>query len=277
MKDLIRYAFAAALTWVSCESVFAEDAKPAADVDVAATLAALVENSVLLKAGVLKMGDAAVKNASPVHDVQLRAFAIGKYLVTRGEFAAFISDSNYDAGSAWRKPLFKQTERDPVVNVSWFDAQAFAVWLSQKTQQKFRLPTEAEWEYAARAGTSTKYYWGDDIGKNQANCNNCDSRWDGDSTAPVGSFAANPWGLFDIAGNTAEWTQDCFREDYKQAPADGSAWVGDGKLMGDGKYRIARGGSWSDPATNMGSAFRDPNMSDFRYTNIGFRLVRELE
>ncbi|HSB97594.1 MAG TPA: SUMF1/EgtB/PvdO family nonheme iron enzyme, partial [Spongiibacteraceae bacterium] len=191
--------------------------------NAAATVAQLVADSVVIKAGSFKMGDAALKNAGPVHDVKIHAFAIGKYLVTRGDFAAFIGDSNYQAGEGWHKARFRQSDRDPVVNIGWSDAQAFATWLSNKTHKKFRLPTEAEWEYAARAGTATKFYWGDAAGANQANCNSCGSRWDGDSTAPVGSFAANPWGLFDMAGNAAEWTQDCYSETYQQAPTDGSA------------------------------------------------------
>jgi formylglycine-generating enzyme required for sulfatase activity len=258
------------LSLAFAQVVHADD--KAATVDVSATITQLVENTVALSAGTFKMGDADVKTAVPVHDVQMRAFAIGKYLVTRGDFAAFIQDSNYQAGEGWHKARFRQTDRDPVVNIGWSDAQAFAAWLSKKTNKKFRLPSEAEWEYAARAGTSTRYYWGDATGNNLANCNSCNSRWDGDSTAPVGSFAANPWGLFDMAGNAAEWTLDCYSDNYQQTPVDGSA-----ATNGDCKSRVARGGSWSDPAENMGSAFRDPNLPDYHYMNIGFRLVRELD
>jgi len=261
-----------------CQSIGARaDEKPAAAVDVAASVAQLLENTVALKAGVLTMGDATAKNASPVHAVKIRAFAIGKYPVTRGEFAAFIQDSGYQAGEGWHKARFHQSDRDPVVNVGWGDAQAFAAWLSGKTKQKFRLPSEAEWEYAARAGTATRFYWGDAVGDNRAVCNSCGSRWDGDSTAPVGSFAANPWGLYDMAGNVGVWTQDCSSDDYAQTPTDGSAWLGGDKADSNCKNRIVRGGSWSDPAENMGSAFRDSNMPDYHYMNIGFRLVRELE
>jgi formylglycine-generating enzyme required for sulfatase activity len=252
------------------QTVRADD--KAAAVDVSATVAQLLENTVVLNAGIFKMGDANSKTAAPVHDVQVHAFAIGKYLVTRGDFAAFIQDSAYQAGEGWHMARFRQTDRDPVVNIGWSDAQAFAGWLSKKTNKKFRLPSEAEWEYAARAGTSTRFYWGDAVGSNQANCNSCDSRWDGDSTAPVGSFAANPWGLFDMAGNAAEWTLDCYSDNYQKVPIDGSA-----AADGDCKSRVVRGGSWSDPSENMGSAFRDPNLPDYHYMNIGFRLVRELD
>ena len=247
-------------------------AATAANSDVAATVAHLIGAMVTVKPGVLSMGDASAKASSPVHNVQMRSFAIGKYLITRGDYAAFVADSNYSASIAWRTPRFHQTDSDPVVNISWPDAQAFAQWLSNKTHQHFRLPSEAEWEYAARAGTATRYNWGEEAGSNRADCHNCGSRWDDDSTAPVGSFAANPWGLYDMAGNVGEWVQDCYNADYQQAPGDGSAWT-----AGDCKYRVVRGGSWSDPAENMGSAYRDSNMPDFRYPTVGFRLIRDIK
>lgn len=242
-----------------------------ADGAVAAAVAQLQDSLVTIKAGTLAMGDAANKTQSPVHSVQLRSFAMTKYLITRGEFAAFASETNYP-GTAWRKPRFRQTDRDPVVNVSWQDAQLFAQWLSKKTKQQFRLPTEAEWEYAARAGTTTRYSWGADVGDNKANCASCGSRWDNNTTAPVGSFAANAWGLYDMAGNAAEWVEDCYSADYQGAPLDGSA-----ATNGDCKYRVVRGGSWSESSDNIGSAYRDSNMPDFRYSTIGFRLVREIK
>lgn len=245
--------------------------KTIADDVVAATVAQLRDSVVTIKAGTLAMGDASNKTQSPVHRVQLQSFAMTKYLIARGEFAAFASETNY-LGTAWRKPRFRQTDRDPVVNVSWQDAQAFAQWLSKKTKLNFRLPTEAEWEYAARAGTNTRYSWGAVVGDNKANCASCGSRWDNNTTAPVGSFAANAWGLYDMAGNAAEWVQDCYSADYQSAPIDGSAVT-----SGDCKYRVVRGGSWSDSTDSIGSAFRDSNMPDFRYSTIGFRLVREIK
>lgn len=242
-----------------------------ADSSVAATVAQLRDSLVTIKPGTLAMGDASNKTQSPVHNVQLRSFAMTKYLITRGEFAAFVSENDFPS-TAWRKPRIHQTDRDPVVNVSWQDAQAFAQWLSKKTNQNFRLPTEAEWEYAARASTSTRYFWGAEVGNNQANCYSCGSRWDNDGTAPVGSFAPNAWGLHDMAGNAAEWVQDCYSADYQSAPLDGSA-----ATNGDCKYRVVRGGSWNESADNIGSASRDSSMPDFRYSTIGFRLVREIK
>ncbi len=148
----------------------------------------------------------------------------------------------------------------PVVNVTWDDATAYAQWLSAVTGESYRLPSEAEWEYAARAGTETAYSWGDELGTNKANCDGCGSRWDDDEeTAPVGSFAPNAWGLHDMHGNVWEWTGNCWNEGYAGAPADGSAWT-DGhcgrRVVRGGSYqglgnvivwpggRVARGGSW---------------------------------
>ena len=127
-----------------------------------------------------------------------------------------------------------------MINVSWEDAEAYVAWLSRETGEAYRLPSESEWEYAARAGTTTRYTWGQDIGRNRANCGDCGSRWDGDRTAPVGSFAANGWGLHDMHGNVWEWVADCWHENYARAPRDGSAWTSGGNCG----RRVLRGGSW---------------------------------
>ena len=137
--------------------------------------------------------------------------------------------------------------RRPVINVSWEDAVAYTKWLSGQTGERCRLPSEAEWEYAARAGSVTKYSWGNEIGSNQANCDVCGSQWDGKQTAPVGSFDPNGWGLHDLHGNVWEWVQDCWNGSYQGAPTNGSAWE-----SGDCSRRVLRGGSWNftflDPA-----------------------------
>jgi formylglycine-generating enzyme required for sulfatase activity len=157
-----------------------------------------------------------------------------------------------------------------VINVSWEDAQAFAQWLSDQTGQRYRLPSEAEWEYVAAAGTQTMFWWGSSPGKNQANCFNCGSDWDGEMTAPVDSFAANAFGLKSTAGNVREWVQDCYQPSYSEAPTDGSAVE-----MPDCAQRVVRGGAYNKPATSMRSTKRSSLSSDTRIPSVGFRLVRE--
>lgn len=160
----------------------------------------------------------------------------------------------------------------PVINVSWDDAQAYASWLSRETGEDYRLLSEAEWEYVARAGTATRYWWGDAIGSNRANCNDCGSRWDGESTAPVGSFGANAFGLHDVHGNVWEWVDGCWRENYARHPRDGSAWLGD--RGGDCSRRILRGGSWLDVPEYLRAANRYRVGSGLRSNVIGFRVAR---
>ena len=130
--------------------------------------------------------------------------------------------------------------RQPVINVDWDDAQQYVAWLSQMTGKTYRLLSEAEYEYAARAGSTTEYPWGDELGKNNADCHGCGSRWDGKGTAPVGSFPPNAFGLYDMVGNVNQWVEDCAHDNYLEAPEDGTAWL----IGGDCKSRTVRGGSW---------------------------------
>jgi len=158
----------------------------------------------------------------------------------------------------------------PVVNVSWNDAQAYTAWLSGLTGMRYRLPSEAEWEFAARAGSDSFFWWGNILGTNNANCFDCGSRWDNQSTAPVGSFAASPFGLHDTAGNVLEWVADCYHDSYEDAPGDGSAWI-----SGVCDARVARGGAYNKPATAMRASRRNSFSADTRLSFIGFRVVRE--
>jgi formylglycine-generating enzyme required for sulfatase activity len=165
----------------------------------------------------------------------------------------------------------------PVINVSWDEAKAYVEWLSRTTGKAYRLPSEAEWEYAARAGTSTAFALpapdgSDDIaGKHLANCARCGSEWDNRETAPVGSFAANRFGLHDTAGNVWEWVEDCWNESYSGAPNDGSAWT-----SGDCGRRVLRGGSWVDLPEDLRSAFRNWFSTDDRLYYAGFRVATTL-
>jgi len=204
----------------------------------------------------------------PQHEVTIaRPFAVSKFDVTFAEWDGCVwlggcplaSDSGMGRGTK------------PVINVTPEDAQYYVKWLSGFTGQPYRLLTEAEWEYAARAGTTTAYYWGDEIGEGNANCNGCGSKWDSRETSPVGSFNPNAFGLYDMAGNVYQWTQDCDHSDYNGAPKDGSA-----RTTGDCSYREGRGGSWDDPPNVLRTANRGGGPSNFRDIYTGFRVARTL-
>jgi formylglycine-generating enzyme required for sulfatase activity len=226
--------------------------------------------------GEFRMGDiqgSGDAGEQPVHLVRIpRPFAMGRYEVTFDEYDVFARLT----GGALPADQGRGRGRRPVINVSWKDAVAYAEWLSKQTGKRYRLPTEAEWEYANRAGTETAYWWGDEVGKNRVNCGGCGSRWDGKQTAPVGSFSPNSWGLHDTAGNVYEWVQDCWHKDYEGAPEDGSkAWGKEGG--GDCNRRVIRGGSWSYEPWYVRSAYRSKDVPDLRYGNLGFRLAQDLD
>ena len=235
----------------------------------------------------------------PQHPVHIDySFGLGTYPVTRGEFAAFVQETGYKSigacviyfparntyriinGKNWQDPGFDQTSKDPVVCVSKPDAEAYIAWLNTKVHAQpssarggvfYRLPSEAEWEYAARAGTKTAYSWGDSIGDNNAVCKICGSRWDNKRTAPVGSFAANPFGLYDMLGNVWEVTADCWRPDYVGVPADGKVWLAEGC-----PEHVMRGGSWGADVWNLRSASRGEFGLGGADNNAGFRVARNL-
>jgi len=156
--------------------------------------------------------------------------------------------------------------------VNWNDAQAYAAWLSRKTGKHYRLLSESEWEYAARGGATTAYYWGDAVGKGNAACNGCGGEWDKKTAAPVGSFAPNPFGLYDMAGNVMQWTLDCWNPNYEGAPADGSPW-----MSGDCTHHVVRGGNWFIRPFALRSGFRRQVPVDERDDIFGFRIARELD
>lgn len=160
----------------------------------------------------------------------------------------------------------------PVINVSWSDIQEYLRWLSGKAGQRYRLPTEAEWEYSARGGTTTTYYWGNEIGKNNANCKGCGSKWDERQTAPVESFRKNSFGLYDMAGNVGQFVEDCSHDTYSGAPVNGSPWSADVC-----HNHVVRGGSWIYESTGVRVAFRFllGGVND-RMRDVGFRLARTL-
>ena len=206
----------------------------------------------------------------PQHRVTLaRQFAVGQSAVTFAEWDACVAGGGCNS----YKPSDEGWGRGnrPVVNVSWKDANAYAAWLAKLTGRPYRLLSEAEYEYAARAGTQTAYPWGNVIGKNKANCIGCGSQWDGKQTAPVGSFAPNQLGLYDMVGNVWELTDDCDHDSYTGAPVDGSAWT-----TGDCRGRVSRGGSWGNVPSGLRTAARFSFYADEREREAGFRIARTL-
>ncbi len=221
---------------------------------------------VVVPAGTFEMG-AATDYEKPVHRVSIaRPFAIGRYEVTFEEW-----DQCVAAGGCQHRPVDRGWGRGnrPAINLSWNDAKQYVRWLSQKTGKTYRLPTEAEWEYAARGGTNTTYWWGRSTGAGEANCRECGGG--GMQTVPVGSFRPNSFGLYDTAGNAAEWVEDCWNNSYRGAPQNGSAWT-----SGQCTLRVLRGGAFDSQARYLGSAARFRYDADVRYSANGLRVVREL-
>lgn len=245
----------------------------------------------------------------PQHKVLVKSFAIATHDVTRGEYAKFVEETGYqtkgcriyaifdlngwfdDKAANWRNPGFEQSDQHPVVCVSWDDTQRYVSWLNSKisktTHYHYRLPSEAEWEYAARAGTTTLRFWGDDA-IDQCGYSNGrdltakeqypDKEWaaascrDGfTTTSPGGSFHANQWGLYDMLGNVLQWTEDCWHHNYLEAPEQGGSWE-----SGGCNQRVVRGGSWATIPMGMLSTSRSGYSPSSRLSNLGFRLARDV-
>ncbi len=210
-------------------------------------------------------------NEGPQHRVAIgRRFALGKYAVTFDEYDHFCEVTNR------RKPRDQGwgRSRRPVINVSWRNAVTYCEWLAKETGQPYRLPSESEWEYACRAGTTTPYSFGDQITEKDANCGDTVGK-----TTEVGAYPANPWGLHDMHGNVFEWVEDVWDQDYEGAPTDGSAWT-DGEGKDSERYRVRRGGCWSKPYTPLyheRSAFRTLWVQGDPTAFSGFRVARTLD
>ena len=249
----------------------AADRPPAREAGTVFRDCATCPELVVIPAGRFRMGCVSGRDCKdgevPVHEVEVSAFALGVYEVTFEEYERFVQATRRD------RPNDRGWGRGgrPVINVSWEDATAYGAWLSEETGEEYRLPSESEWEYAARAGSTTRYSWGDDIGRNRANCHGCRGRWDDENrTAPAGSFAANAWGLHDMHGNVWEWVEDCWHENYARAPRDGSAWTSGGNCS----RRVVRGGSWGYRPWSLRSALRLRLDAGDRHRDVGFRLAR---
>jgi formylglycine-generating enzyme required for sulfatase activity len=231
---------------------------------------------VLVPAGSFLMGSAPAEsyrqdNEGPQHEVMIaKSFAVSEFELTFDEWDTCVDYGDclaHTSDAGWGRGQL------PVINVSWEDAQHYVDWLSRMTGKQYRLLTEAEYEYAERAGTVTPYFWGNVIGKGNANCNACGTKWDNQQDAPIGSFAPNQFGLFDMAGNVWEWVEDCYHPDYGGAPADGSAWLAD---CPDDHIRVERGGGKNAPPNALRSARRIGVAFDTRRASLGFRVARVL-
>jgi formylglycine-generating enzyme required for sulfatase activity len=229
-----------------------------------------------IPAGSYRMGDASGNGGDgekPVHNVSLKPFRLSAHDVTFDQFDKFAVATGrpLPGDQGWGRG------NRPVINVNWDDAKAFIAWLNQQSSIRFRLPTEAEWEYAARAGTTTDYYWGAAASHEQANYGSekcCEGLAQGRdqwvNTSPVGSFPPNPWGLYDMLGNVWQWTEDCWNESYSSAPADGSPW-----LAGACTRRVRRGGSWFSTPTGLRVSYRNGIDTAYRDNYLGFRLAQD--
>jgi len=225
---------------------------------------------IALRGGSYRRGDLQGDGDSdekPAKSVTLKPYAIGLYEVSFDEYDRFCESTGRD------KPDDEDAGRGqrPVVNVNWDSAREYTDWLSRQTGAGYRLPTDAEWEYAARGGTDTRYWWGQKIGETNANCSGCGGLWDGQMASRIGRFPANPYGLHDTAGNVFEWVEDCWYNSFEQAPEDGSALQRPDCVM-----RVIRGGAWSFPPEEVRSANRWRDFHSRRSDDTGFRLVRDL-
>ncbi len=213
-------------------------------------------------AGTFEMGSADDPTEGPVHRVTVKAFSIGRYPVKIGEWKACVA-----AGACRYQP---QGDDDlPVYNISWDDAQEYVSWLSSRTGARYRLPTEAEWEYAARGRSTTKYWWGNQLVPGKAACKGCGGQYAGSRPMKVGMFAANGFGLFDMTGSIDQWVADCWNRNYAGAPRDGSAWE-----KANCRQHVLRGGSWKNDASYSRTSSRNNYDTDIRYPTHGLRVVR---
>lgn len=253
----------------------------------------------------------------PQREIAIATFAIGKYPVTRGEWAVFVASTDratdlgcewtgraagvLDSMGSWRDTGFEQDDSHPVVCVTWNDAQDYLTWLSERTGHQYRLPSEAEWEYAARAGTRGPFPWGDTSSHEYANhgaAECCAGLVEGRDewmfTSPVAAFPANSFGVHDMHGNTMEWVEDCFSPSYESIPSDGRPFASTAELHLAGPlagmsgtnacdYRMLRGGDWGNPGGFIRSAARNwappPGgaLGTYRSGAVGFRVARDLE
>ena len=260
---------------------------------------------IVVPSGSFRMGSDESDTSSPVRDVEVATFALGRTEVKRSEYSAFVNatgrptyfdcagaqpsheviDYGPDVERSWRAPGYEQDEDHPVTCVSWADASAYVAWLSGITGRKYRLPSEAEWEYAARAGTEARHYWGDVWRCGYGNF--VDLSWHGDIateslpddcddgarfTASVGRFRPNAFGLHDMLGNLWEWTADCWHDNYGGAPLDGNPWA-----RGECNRHAVRGWSWDNRVSDIRVYYRHVAFTGYIVSSYGFRVARTIE
>jgi formylglycine-generating enzyme required for sulfatase activity/class 3 adenylate cyclase len=215
----------------------------------------------MLRGGSSIMGSNDDITEKPVHQVTIQPFAISRYPISVRE---------WNECAAAKACAFVATGRDdaPITNVSWSDAKQFVAWLAGATRKAYRLPSEAEWEYAARGGTLTRYWWGDQLQSGMANCKNCADVAAAEEPTKIGSFKPNPFGLFDMGGGVDQWVEDCWHKNYQGAPSDGSPWI-----EGDCTSHVIRSGSWKNDARYVRPANRDNYDTNVRYPTHGFRVA----
>lgn len=217
--------------------------------------------------GTFSMGSNEDPSERPIHRVSVKPFSISKTPITVREW------NNCAEAKAC---TFTATGRDdaPITDVSWNDAKQFVTWLAETAQKPYRLPSEAEWEYAARGGTQTTYWWGDQFRNGMVNCKNClDASTAGEQPLKVASLKPNPFGLYDMGGGVDQWMEDCWHKNYQGAPSDGSAWTSDG----DCTARVIRSGSWRNDARSARPASRDRYDAVVRYPTHGIRVALSRE
>lgn len=266
----------------------AASARPSNTIETFRDCPDLCPEMVVVQAGSFVMGSSELKripltgklddffaSEGPPQEVSIsKPFAVGIYEVTWAEWEACVEAGACDGASpeatggdnGWGKG------RHPVIEVSWQHAQEYLRWLSKKTGYEYRLLTEAEWEYAARAKTQTHFAWGNDVGTEKANCNGCGSFWDNRMTAPVGSFEPNSFGIYDMHGNVREWVEDCWTDSHEGLPPDGSA-----RTRPDCMLHVVRGGAWNLQPMYVRSSARDCYHPKDQLNTVGFRVARSVK
>jgi formylglycine-generating enzyme required for sulfatase activity/serine/threonine protein phosphatase PrpC len=224
---------------------------------------------VIVPDGKFAMGSSSAKNSDerPRHDVTVDQFAVSQYEITFADYDLFAKAE----GRKIPDSLYLDRENHPVIFVSWDDAYYYTKWLSEQTGQRYRLPTEAEWEYMASTGKKSTFWWGYNEEPNRAHCFGCGTNLDPRKPTKIGTFDPNSFGIYDTSGNVAEWVHDCWHDNYNDAPAYAEVWEG-----GDCSYRVVRGGAYSTPPQSIRNAKRDKYKSDKVYDHIGIRVVREI-